>query len=462
MLILSIFLEILILLGPIFAMADGTQDLEYPLDGTCYGGGMNFISPNYPLIHLFAEYKKKEKEECRVLENSKTIGDTYNQNKANLDNLIKKSIEVIQANANGTFQTCRDVKKMLEEFLVIRDKIDAYIINFQNNLKQNVQGDTGGLNLQQEGNHLAWISAYCANGLLGLRNKAYWNLVQRLIQHQSFERGTDMTGNNEVILDECPHGPIVGSGLLTNIDLGIGIDYTQNGEILFKYYSSKIFRFQVLMQSKVIFESRCQAHGKSSVTLPVPARTMAVFTVRMQTNCTRPNIDAASQWSVDFACGHKAPGFDPCNDLISELIVSGKTSLNSSLPIFDHYWMQVLCYEKVYTTVYQTLKTADFYTKILQGGQESPDIAINVATIPTTVPEIIPEITRPNFKITAESPDTTFVMEISNAIFTENIDFYCALRPGDKESIFKRITWAYCYYGFKRLSLFPEDVGNKH
>jgi hypothetical protein len=402
----------------------------------CYGGGMLFKSEYYSVDYRYTEFKKKNTCSPYSESDAAKKGSDYSSSKNDVDSLIK---------AMQKDQKCFSHISLINEFL-IRNKNVEEVYDKKYNIREEL-ADEGAFDEEIQVNFAfrGWSSALCSVSHVTERNKEYWWLLTKLIQAQVLNKTPQFVTKAGETIDHCGNVQARGSEDLKDFYVSLAaakdniVSFTSDAYSVpdqFRLYSNR---------GSLLFDSTCRG-GVSKREIKISKKSSPVIRIEIGAACEDNNKGTA--WEIQLSCNtFEEINKSPCLKMYSELIDLLKIFLDYVPPILDNYWMQSLCYEKTHKKVLSKIKRLDFFIESLIVG----DI--------TFIQDVSLSSDNQSQKLTEESTfqkgkvlnQDNQISELNYKEIIKNRDNYCGVKPPTELSIFKKVSWIYCFHGLKNL-----------
>jgi len=442
---LKIFVVSILFLFHAASLLAHETELSLPHYPECYGGGVTFLSRYYSFSHTYPDFKEREK--CREGIQYKEAGEIFDKARTDFATLLKLTENKLDQLEKEKYTVCSDLRPIIKDLNMAMKDVDDYVTEFRDQMIADVHKKGKDLNLQQEASYQGFISALCGSGHSSIANQPPWEFIGRLMTRLLY--GPELIlAHNEATFDQCRNLRVDGKSGVRNLTIDLK---KVSGPVILRYQTYTYpDRFQATLDGKIIFQTKCQQMTtERSVILKVSAPSDKKLAISIENNCEGAPDPTGNKFLVILNCGLEHKNLSgPCDSLIYPLIDSAKNFLESSRAMLDSYWMQVLCYEKVYGIVFDKFKDANKYNSILQLG-----LATEAIEAPLFIPPVTPKIQIESTSTKVEESNTSGpeIINLKRSVFAESIGFYCSTKPSEKESLLKHVSWAYCYHGFKRL-----------
>jgi hypothetical protein len=402
---------------------------------------MLFTSEYYSVDYRYDEFKEKNKCSPYKEPDVAKRGQKYNNAKSAVDEFIEKMI---------TDKKCSFYKSLLQEFLSRKNSTES-LYDKKYDLRQELaNAEAFNQEIQAHFAFRGWSSALCSISHVTERNKEYWWLLTKVLETMARGSIVQVVSENGQEISHC--GNVKAFGTKNLKEFTVSLEAAKSNKIKFTNNAYGVSdQFKVFSsRGSLLYDSGCKgAVGEQKEEIKISKITSPFVKIEVIANCSEGDQNTA--WELSISCdADDEVSIDQCTPQIKELIELLKKFLDVVPPILDNYWMQAMCYEKTHKHVLKNMKRVDLFMEVLSVGKVNlegynrVDLGEKqnfkgVEEIPFTQNVEKPE--------TDQDKDTDFDYQF----IIKNRKELCGDRPDAGISIFKIISWNYCFHGVKKL-----------
>lgn len=412
----------------------------YPKLTNCNGRfGYEIVSEMGRYEYLYIdEGKDLECEEYDAL--AKVAGQEAEAEKQKLLELFKSS---------KTIDTCIDLENEKEYFL---RHYKSIISRNANELARELQDidDNKSHNIQDIHNAKAFYGSMCAAGAT-TRDISHFVVLGNILSGVGSRGESRVVQTDGETIESCLDVKAYGDGSIKGFQ--VKVENLASPYITLSYDHFKISdALTVKLGSKVLASTGCASGGKTKV-FKFPA-SKGILSVEIDGNCSSDDDSSNTAWYFRLQCNKKPDellneslGSEVCYSLIDKYDAQINKIIQKNNAILNTYWAQAKCYAKAHGKL-----VSDFF-----GSDEDfmPSFLTDDERLVSLMQRESQEFIKDDLKI--EKNQESLAKPSHSPLFPAYKDFklnrfkYCGKRPPKEQSLFKTISFAYCFYGYLRL-----------
>lgn len=408
----------------------------------CNAGGFLYKGNYIQATNLYKDFKKDNP----LCTNKKTFA------KGKLNQSAQEVHEMAQELVND--KQCPELQAIAKDFLFnekntkdkVRDDTDA--------IKQIVKNDASKHKIQVEASFLAWGYYLCDAGFLGQSLSDRLDMYNA-IKGLKFSNPPIKVKTEGDIIESCQNVTAEGPDVAWKFGLKVKDAPENNLKMSYHTYSVKD---RITVKDKFgnsIADIGCvQTKITQEIEIPISGKDIIYFEVE-------PDCEGSggSNWIINLSCGvakienlteEQRERRSYCQELATDMmeVIQKNTELIFAGQQFR--WLAANCYEDHYK------KMAKDYTNMIDTKSfftTSGNTKMRLRDVPITKNELkvkpIELSVKKNIYTPPPKRQHPFVYDYDD--FIRNQKRYCLKEPNEKMPLFKRISSAYCHYGFPRL-----------
>lgn len=393
-------------------------------------------TPTGKIEHVFMK-QVEQGLECKKYELlAKDLGKTIDE----------KKNELVQLFENQTVDKCNKLANIGNEFITKKPEVEK-----EN--KTMLAKELGMLdqikiqNIQDVHNVKALKGSLCVTNSAFRDLTTYYILESKIKEAGAQEEAREVFEDGELI-ESCYNVQASGSNNIKGFKVKVEKLLNKKMTINFDNYSIPD-RIRVKQGSRVVFDSGCVPDdGTKEFSF---AGSKGILSVEIDGDCSNPESKAqTSNWSFNLKCNKEIEPekLDPkiCYEQIDKYLSILKEIFDLEHKTMDAYWSQSMCYYKAHNRLVDDFMSgekkylplnmfmsAELQNMYLADKKEYESRKKNIKT-KIVISDKVEEALFPKYNE-----------------FKENRFKYCGMRPKKTESLFKTISFAYCFYGYLRL-----------
>tara|TARA_R110002072_G_scaffold64203_1_gene159136 strand:- start:114326 stop:115603 length:1278 start_codon:yes stop_codon:yes gene_type:complete len=404
---------------------------------SCNGGGLRVEGNSYSIRHLLSE--NLERISC----SPKHYSQEHEKRFIDQKNKIYALVEKIKSKEKEcpTF-----LNKIMDDFLKSKkedEDANTFVFDHLREIKDSGEMEFAHAQTQE----WAMIATFCTTSKATADIKTFWKYYEKLNILSSVKAQEAKQGET---INDCRNVKASGNDDLS--EFYIDLANADTNEMTLEYSMAGIpDQIQLFNQKgKKIFDSGCVSGTKT--------QKLTISTDRFQEEKLKVNIiakcegDESTYWGFRFACQGKNKNklnAGKCSNDALQLNDEILKALKMTDKLLDSFWSQALCYNNLYD---KTMKQFSKYGKFVK---EVVDMDCKKQSSPNCLKGEVkaPELEVKNFKAKIGNQFQPPRNLKSGKIGYEEKE--CDRLYKKPDTIFKKVSKAYCMYGFERL--FGED-----
>lgn len=405
----------------------------------CYGGGVKLKGQAYSMTHLL------KNEKPRISCDQSIYDETFEKRLINRQLLIDKQVSDILKDKECS---SKEQRKLLENFRSEQRKDQNNDKEIFDALKDNAKKDIMPYT-HADTQTWALISTLCANSKLGADIKTNWRLYEAL--SGKIPSYTHVTENGSTA-KSCANVSAAGNNDLN--EFYVNMTEANSKEVLFSYDTvgvpDRIKIFSTV--GTLLHDSGCVGTGRHVEHQIKFNNINREKKVKIQVIADCENFNG-TYWELFINCKkdpkkgkEKEKFFNPyknggsCDQNLIALVVNLKSYLDLSPSVLDSYWSHADCYDELYAGIRpEYFEYSRFVNEIIQTQTCAKDDPFCLKSTPKKKLEDKDDIRTPSSTVVKKKP-----------IYGPSID-HCPKAPKKSDSIFERVSGAYCRHAFERL-----------
>lgn len=395
---------------------------------TCSMGDYKYTGPVHSDAHNLAQVELSESCKAREAMESDKIGADYRANNQKISEHITRMLNNPE---------CVDVKDLL---LTYKSNIHFHNEDLLSKTARRIEvvkEKAKEMDMQRAFAYLGAFNATCSGGHNRKSTFINLDLINKI--PASTAKPTKISANGQ-LSESCADVEATGSDHLKSF--AVSMKKAKGNTFTFKWYPYSVPDRVTVKSSSgaLLFDSGCKGsedytEEKRNLELPVPKGGSIIIDVI--NNCERPDERGGSVWDLNIKCAEAVEL--QCQEPKEELIALLKAEIDLTKKLLDANSLHRQCLMNIDSSILDNL-VGDGLIQLEEGPMENGlcdtmDDACNGRVTDN----------QKNDRITRSG--TLPVREPSS-----DDQFRCPEKPSNEESVLKRVSWAYCRIGWKRLS----------